>query len=240
MLFRSDPDKTPFIDAYRLYIENHADALWKKYPFSSLKKDEWLVILRNSKIAIPSVFSTAVNYGMFTVSELLDLAGHNHRIYPFIPLDKIDQISLVSHLLKNEAAFLWQHYDFRRLNALSWERLICERRATSIVPHAALLFSAKGLSNLIVGRILEHDDRYINYVPLSLVSKEKLISLLVTGKYDDLWNKCDFSEFEKADWWLLFSKTDKVPPAFNVAVEKKLFSLSELCDYARHNEGFVP
>ena len=235
-----DPDNTPFSDAYRLYTENHADALWKKYPFSSLKKDEWLVILRNSKIAIPSVFSTAVNYGMFSVSELLDLAGHNNRIYPFIPLDKIDQISLVSHLLKNEAAFLWQHYDFRRLNALSWERLICERRATSIVPHAALLFSAKGLSNLIVGRILEHDDRYINYVPLSLVSKEKQISLLVTGKYDDFWNKCDFSEFEKADWWLLFSKTDKVPPAFKVAVEKKLFSLSELCDYARHNEGFVP
>ena len=235
-----DPDNTPFSDAYRLYTENHADALWKKYPFSSLKKDEWLVILRDSKIAIPSVFSTAVNYGMFSVSELLDLAGHNNRIYPFIPLDKIDQISLVSHLLKNEAAFLWQHYDFRRLNALSWERLICERRATSIVPHAALLFSAKGLSNLIVGRILEHDDRYVNYVPLSLVSKEKQISLLVTGKYDDLWNKCDFSEFEKADWWLLFSKTDKVPPAFKVAVEKKLFSLSELCDYARHNEGFVP
>lgn len=235
-----DPDNTPFIDAYRLYTENHADALWKKYPFSSLKKDEWLVILQNSKIAIPSVFSTAVNYGMFNVSELLDLAGHNHRIYPFIPLDKIDQISLVVHLLKNEAAFLWQHYDFRRLNALSWERLICERRATSIVPHAALLFSAKGLSNLIVGRILEHDDRYINYVPLSLVSKEKQISLLVTGKYEDLWNKCNFSEFEKADWWLLFSKTDKVPPAFKVAVEKKLFSLSELCDYARHNEGFVP
>ena len=235
-----DPDNTPFIDAYRLYTENHADALWKKYPFSSLKKDEWLVILRNSKIAIPSVFSTAVNYGMFSVSELLDLAGHNNRIYSFIPLDKIDQISLVSHLLKNEAAFLWQHYDFRRLNALSWERLICERRATSIVPHAALLFSAKGLSNLIVGRILEHDDRYINYVPLSLVTKEKQISLLVTGKYDDLWNKCDFSDFEKADWWLLFSKTDKVPPAFKVAVEKKLFSLSELCDYARHNEGFVP
>ena len=235
-----DPDNTPFIDAYELYVDGKADALWKGYPFSSLKKEEWLVILRNRKIAIPSMFSFVVKYGMFTVSELLDLAGYNERIYPFIPLDKVNQISLVSHLLKYDAVFLWQNYDFKRLNARSWERLICERRANGIVPHAALLSSAKGLSNLIVGRILEHDDGYINFVPLSLVSKEKQISLLVTGKYESLWNKCDFSGFEKSDWWLLFSKTDKVPPAFKVAVEKKLFSLSELCDYARHNEGFVP
>lgn len=234
-----DPDNTPFIDAYRLYTECNAEALWKKYPFSSLKKDEWLLILRNSKIDVPDEFSTAVSQEMFTVSELLELAGHNQKIYPYIPLDKIDQISLVSHLLKNNATFLWRHYDFKRLNALSWERLICERRAAGIVPHAKLLFTAKGLSNLIVGRILEHDDRYINYVPLSLVSKEKQIALLVTGKYESLWSKCDFSKFEKSDWWLLFSKTDKVPPAFKVAVEKKLFSLSELCDYARYNEGFV-
>jgi len=235
-----DPGNTPFIEAYELYVNGNADDLWKKYPFSSLKKDEWLIILRNSKIAIPSVFTAAVESEMFSVSELLDLAGHNQRIYPFIPMDKVGQISLVSHLLKYEATFLWQNYDFKRLNANSWERLICERKSSGIVPHVELLFLAKGLSNLIVGRILEHDDRYINYVPLSLVSKEKQISLLVTGKYERLWSKCDFSGYEKSDWWLLFSKTDKVPPAFKVAVEKKLFTLSELCDYARHNEGFVP
>ena len=234
-----DPGNTPFVDAYELYVGGNADALWKKCPFSSLKKDEWLIILSNGKIAIPSAFTAAVESEMFSVSELLDLAGHNHRIYPFIPLDKVGQISLVSHLLKYEATFLWQNYDFKRLNANSWERLICERKIGGIVPHVELLLHAKGLSNLIVGRILEHDDRYINYVPFSLVSKEKQISLLVTGKYESLWQKCDFSVFEKADWRLLFSKTSKVPPAFKVAVEKNLFSLPELCNYARYNENFV-
>jgi len=93
-----DPDNTPFIDVYELYVNGNADDLWKKYPFSSLKKDEWLIILRNSSVAIPKEFTSAVDGGMFSISELLDLAGHDQRIYPFIPFDKVEQRTLTLNL----------------------------------------------------------------------------------------------------------------------------------------------
>lgn len=234
-----DPEETKFRDAYDLYLAGNAEALWKQYPFASLKKDEWALLLSNSEIEIPSALSVAINYGVFTVDELCKFAEKNEKVYPFIPLDELDHVTFVSLLLRTDATYLWKHYDFKRLNAHSWERLICERRQEGLVSHVELLIQARGLTGLIVERILQKDDRYLEYLPLELVSRKTQIILLASGNHEDLWDKCDFSVFAKEDWQQLFQRTTRIPPVFGDAVEKGLFTVAQLCEMAINNPAFV-
>ena len=233
------PEETTFQEAYELYLSGNGDALWKIFPFKTLTKDEWLVILKNADIDIPVSFEDVIRAGMFSPNELLLLAESNDRAYLYVSLGEIEPETVVSSLLRTDSDYLWQNYDFARLDAVAWAQLICERKDSRIIPRCEELRTAKGLTTQIVEQILAHDARYVRYVPLELVERKTLIELMSSGNHEWLWNVCDFSRFSKEDWYLLFSKTTRIPSEFEEVVERGVFSSVELCIFANRNEGFV-
>ena len=138
------PEETIFQEAYELYLSGNGDALWNAFPFNTLTKDEWLVILKNADIDIPSLFEEVVRDGMFSPNELLLLAEGNDRVYTYVSLDEIEPETLVPFLLRTDSDYLWQNYDFARLDAVAWAQLICERKDSRLVPSREKLRVAKG------------------------------------------------------------------------------------------------
>ena len=109
-------EELSFREVYELYVCGTGAALWEKFPFATLKKDEWEIILGNSKIEIPAAFDEVLKKGMFTREELCRYAETNRRIIPYLQPSEVEARWAVEWLIENKDAALWETYDFRRFD----------------------------------------------------------------------------------------------------------------------------
>lgn len=79
-----NPNKVPFNVVYELSLTGRADLLWKNYPFASLDKAEWRMVLANPRMKIPDYFLSVVGNGRFTVDELCSMSISNDRLFPVL------------------------------------------------------------------------------------------------------------------------------------------------------------
>lgn len=234
-----DPEATPFKAAYALRVKGMGLELWRRFPFAKLGKTEWATLLANPQIDIPPAFAEAVKKDVFSVAELCWLAKKNKAVVDYIPCDKLGQTAFLDLFLATRSKRLWDGYDFSRLTGPGWKRLICSLKTKGIVNTANHIKTATGLTTEIVSCLLKVNPGYYRYVPVELISTEDVIKVLLSGECEPFWEEYPFERFSKADWALLFAKTDRIPASFDAVVNREVFSLGELCDYARRNESMV-
>ncbi len=109
-------EEMTFREVYELYVCGTGAALWEKLSFATLKKDEWEIILGNSKIEIPAAFDEVLKNGMFTREELCRYAETNRKIIPYLQPSEVDVRWAVEWLVENKDAALWETYDFGRFD----------------------------------------------------------------------------------------------------------------------------
>ena len=127
-------EELSFREVYELYVCGTGAALWEKFPFATLKKDEWEIILGNSKIEIPAAFDEVLKKGMFTREELCRYAETNRRIIPYLQPSEVEARWAVEWLIENKDAALWETYDFRRFDVEQVVSLVSRAEGRGVWP----------------------------------------------------------------------------------------------------------
>lgn len=197
-----NPDKVPFNIAYELYQTGRADLLWKNYPFAMLDKSEWRKILTNPNVRIPDMFVEVARSNRFKIDELCELATKNERLLPILVEIGIPSDKVVDLLLTCECEYLWAHYRFGKFDPADWERLILGLPPGQILKPNAMsaLSSCRGITESQATRILNKDTVYCPHLPLTSVSPDMVVEILMRGKGYFLWDKYDFSRLNDGQW----------------------------------------
>lgn len=206
------PTETSFTDLLKLYLTGNANDLWQKYDFLSLGKAEWSMLLENTEIDIPAVFFDVAKNGLFSIDELCAIAKKNEKIWPFIPVDKIEPKKVVELLLNSPDSYCLYRYDFGRLDGKLWADWLCKSKKTIPGLYLQKLRTAKGLDTNCVDRILRSKPQYYTDLPLELASRDLIVELLLSGKAEGLWNTYQFSLFSDDNWFKLLEDSEHPVP----------------------------
>ena len=214
-----NPNKVPFGIAYELYQTGRADLLWRNYPFASLDKSEWRMILSNPSMRIPDFFLEVARSGRFTVDELCESAILNDRLLPILLKLDIAPGKIVDVLLACQADYIWEHYHFSKFTAADLERLILGLRGDSILKPMAMaaLRTCRDLTEAQVGRIVAKNPAYAPYVPISAIAPDVAIDLLAKEKGSFLWEAYDFKRLNDDQWLRLLGNTTGFVPELGKA-----------------------
>ena len=224
--------------ALKLLVNGRHEKLWKQYDFMRLAKSDWQALFSKTE-RIPPQFSEVVKREIFTVLELCSLAKKNLGFIDYIPLEKLSPTAFVDLFLETRSKKLWNGYDFSRITGPQWKRLIYSLKTKDIVNTAKYIKKASGLTTEIVSSLLKVNLGYYKYVPAELISVNDVIKVLLSGECEEFWDEYPFERFSKADWVTFLMRSTRIPSYFKVVVDRELFTLGELCDYARQNEAMV-
>ena len=210
-----NPDKVPFNVAYELFQTGKADVLWEKYPFASLDKSEWRMLLDNPCVNIPGIFLDMAREGRFSIEELCRFALKNDRMLPILCELGVPAEKLIDVLLSSKSDYLWEHCDFGTLSPDDWVRLVRGLKDGEILrPRALAAFDVcKGLAASHVSLILEKDLAYCPHVPVAAVPPDVAVEILVKGEGQCLWATYDFKRLNADQWLRLLGWTTHEVPA---------------------------
>ena len=209
-----NPNRVPFNVVYELSLTGRADLLWKNYPFASLDKSEWRMVLANPAMRIPDYFLSVVGNGRFTVEELCNLSIRNDRLFPVLLKLDIATDQIIRILLSCEADYVWENYHFSRFSAADWTRLILGLKDDVILKPRAMmaLKTCRELTEAQVRKILSKNPAYAPNVPISTIAPDVAVDLLVRGKSYFLWDAYDFKRLDDDLWLRLLENTKGVVP----------------------------
>lgn len=204
-----NPSRVPFKIVYELSLTGRAGLLWKNYPFASLDKAEWRMVLENPAMRIPDFFLRVVEDGRFTVDELCKLATHNDRLLPILLKLDITTDKIIKILLACKADYVWENYHFSRFSVADWLKLILGLKGDAILkPRAMMALKAcRDLTEAHVRRILSKNPAYAPNVPISAIAPDVAVDLLIQGKCRFLWTAYDFKHLDDDQWLRLLGNS---------------------------------
>lgn len=209
-----NPSKVPFNVVYELSLTGRADLLWKNYPFASLDKAEWRMVLANPHMKIPDHFLSVVGGGRFTVDELCSMSINNDRLFPVLLKLDITPDKIIKILLACKADYIWENYHFSRFAAADFAKLILGLKADAILKPRAMmaLKTCRDLTEAQVRKILSKNPAYAPNVPISAIAPDVAVDLLIRGKSYFLWDAYDFKRLDDDLWLRLLANTKGVVP----------------------------
>lgn len=227
-----DPHQVDFNKVYSLYRNGKGRRLWAKYPFETLAKPGWELILANPAIEIPKSFKTAVARGIFTIDELLVYAYRNEKIVQFLPLERLSVTHAVDLLIVSKSPYLWKHYNLKLLSAADWVKLIVKRKEFIAKEYRLLLAKIAEWDQESVRAILGVDYRYYSVFPVDLIPHDLVIDYLAAGKCDEWWRSYPFEKFTAEDWFTLFECSSHAIPKAGIVF---LLEIHEKADIEKVN-----
>lgn len=209
-----DPNKVPFNVVYELSLTGRADLLWKNYPFASLDKAEWRMVLANPRMKIPDYFLSVVGNGRFTVDELCSMSISNDRLFPVLLKLDITPDKIIKILLVCKADYIWENYHFSRFAAADFAKLILGLKDDTILKPRAMmaLKTCRDLTEAQVRKILSKNPAYAPNVPISAIAPDVAVDLLIRGKSYFLWDAYDFKRLDDDLWLRLLENTKGLVP----------------------------
>lgn len=241
-----NPNKVPFPIAYELFLTGKADLFWKGYPFASLDKTEWRKILNSPQVKIPSMFLEIARSGRFKVEELCELAIKNEQLHPFLVDLNVSPELIIRVLLGSKADYIWENYKFAQFSIADWKCLICGLKSDEILrPRAmAALQTCQGITEDFSTDVLSRNTAYAPYLPISTITPDVAVDILLRGKGHFLWSAYKFDRLNDDQWLrLLEGTTESIPPegivflttragaVDNARLDAVLFERSDLVEY---------
>ena len=179
------------------------------YPTMSLA--DWRCVCQNSGFQwtkeVCEAFAEAFVSGRIPLSALGDLVREYGRVAQFVPFEKLQTSDIVSLIVQTDSDAFWKEGLRRGLSAEDWKRIVRLRRRMVSSKYLGGLAQAKGMTSAIANAILGVDMRYVRYLSLDVVSRERIMDLLIAGN-DDVWRRFDFGRLEREELLKVLWQTD--------------------------------
>lgn len=196
-----------------LLLASECDYLWTHYRFSKLEPADWerlILGLRPGQILKPNAMSALSSCRGITEAQATRILNKDTRYCQNLPLPSVSPDMAVELLIRGKGCFLWDKYDFSRLNDAQWLRLL--GGITGSVHEVEEKFLADRVSavdNGLLNLALARREELIEFVDQRYIATDLAIDILTQGSDGELWRRYDFTRFDGKQLCQLLRKTGR-------------------------------
>ncbi len=121
---------------------------------------------------------------------------------------------ILTRMHDTDFAELFADHDFSKATKTDWALYLvrCDKPMSQCLVFLSVSEENGGFSEADIVRLLDANSKLLPYLPIQRISPTTAARLLVSGKYEQLWDFYPFERLGEAEWLTLLEKTDHPVP----------------------------
>lgn len=182
-------------------INSKADYVWEHYRFSQFSVVNWerlIFGLKIGEVLRPRAMAALKSCKGITEAFASKVVSWNTSYAPNLPIASIAPDVAVDILLRGKGYFLWSAYTFERLSDDQWLRLLSGTNEPISQAGISFLRTRSGaVDQTRLEALLLKRTTLVEYVDAKYVSPQVAAILLARNSEHELWERYDFSRFDR-------------------------------------------
>ena len=196
-----------------LLLAGECDYLWAHYHFAKFGPGDWerlILGLRQGQILKPNAMSALSSCRDITEIQATRILNKDTVYCPHLPLASVSPDMVVEILMRGKGHFLWDKYDFSRLNDVQWLRLLGGITGSAHkVEEKFLVERASAVDNGQLNLALARREELIRFVDQQFIATDLAVDVLTRESDCELWRRYDFTRFDGKQLCRLLKKTGR-------------------------------
>lgn len=234
------PDKV-----VKILLACKADYIWENYHFSRFAAADFgklILGLKDNAILKPRAMMALKTCRDLTEVQVRKILSKNPAYAPNVPISAIAPDVAVDLLIRGKSYFLWDAYDFKRLDDDLWLRLL--ENTKGVIPQLGidfLQYRSGAVDNARLNVVLSRRRDLIEFVDAKYIAPDLAVSILMDKPRHKLWERFDFMRLDAKQLTRVISADEYIsgtfPKSLQACFEKEgvPFNFQDLLELAAIN-----